>query len=321
MNQGFQQVYCRIGRLLRAAAARILTPGAVVRAILQRERMHPIVRFIHGLGVLVLLPGTVVPQSHARLLRFDAPVRELDTVREVDGPVRLRYAFTNVTDRPVVLLDVHTQCGCLQPTFSREAVAPGGRGVVEAVFDPANRLGDFSFGLTVLSTNGDYKKFNTLIARGYVVNRLPEWEIFHPWVLSPLFRADVEAVGMRRFRAWDCMRDRRREIRLYNTSDRTLRPVYDSGSAYLRMSGPAEIAPHSEAVVVYSLNPRWMEPGPFVIRSAVRVGDAVTVIEVRGLIDTRRTVVPFLPDRQERQPEPALHDGAGNPNNPNHVTL
>ncbi len=249
--------------------------------------MNPICRMVYGLGALALLPGAAAAQSHARLLRFDAPVCELDTVREVDGPVRLRYAFTNVADKPVVLLDVHTQCGCLQPTFSREAVAPGGRGVVEAVFDPANRLGDFSFGLTVLATNGDYKKFNTLIARGYVVNRLPEWEIFHPWVLSPLFRADVEAVGMRRFRPWDRMRDRRREIRLYNTSDRTLRPRYDSGSGYLRMSGPAEIAPHSEAVVVYSLNPRWMEPGPFVIRSTVRVDDTETVIEVRGLIDDK----------------------------------
>lgn len=247
--------------------------------------MNPIRWLLGCLGMLALLPGPAVAQSHARLLRFEDPVRELDTVREVDGPVRLRYFFTNVADKPVVLLDVHTQCGCLRPSFSREAVAPGGRGVVEAVFDPTNRLGDFSFGLTVLSTNGDYKKFNTLIARGYVVNRVPEAEIFHPHVLSALFRADVAEVGMRRFRPWDRMRDRRREIRLYNTSDRTLRPCYDSGSGYLRMSGPAEIAPHSEAVVVYSLNPRWMEPGPFVIRSTVRVGDTETVIEVRGLID------------------------------------
>lgn len=235
------------------------------------------------LVVMSGLPGLLAAQEHPALLRFDAPVRDLDTVREVDGPVRLRYAFTNVSDKPVVLLDVHTQCGCLHPTYDRGAVAPGERGVVHAVFDPKNRLGPFSFGMTVLSTNGDYKKFNTLIARGYVINRIPEAEIFHPYVLSAVFRADVESVGMRRFQPWEWFRTR--EIRLYNTTDRTLRPIYDSGCAYLRMSGPEVIAPHSEAVVTFGLMTRYMNPGPFTIRTSVHTGDTVTVIEVKGLID------------------------------------
>ena len=190
--------------------------------------MNPI-RCLPLLGLVLGLSPVATAQQHPRLLQFDAPERNLDTVREIDGPVRLRYEFTNVADKPVVLLDVHTQCGCLEPTFDRKAVEPGGRGVVEAVFDPRNRLGDFLFGLTVISTNGDYKKFNTLIARGYVVNRVPEWQIFHPYVLSDLFRADVEAVGMRRFRIWEQMRTRTREIRLYNTSDRTLHPLLRIG--------------------------------------------------------------------------------------------
>ena len=246
--------------------------------------MKPL-RWLPLLGLMLGITPVVMAQQHPRLLRFDAPVCDLDTVREVDGKVRLRYEFTNIADKPVVLLDVHTQCGCLEPTFDRTAVEPGGRGVVEAVFDPRNRLGDFSFGLTVISTNGDYKKVNTLVARGYVVNRLPEWEIFHPYVLSELFRADVEAVGMRRFRVWERMRARTREIRLYNVSDKTLHPRYDSGCGYLKMSGPAVIAPHSEAVVVYELTPCYMDPGPFAIRSSVVADGSVTVIEVRGLID------------------------------------
>ncbi len=240
------------------------------------------IRKIAWLG-MILIPGLTAAQQHPRLLRFDTPVQQLDTVREVDGPVRLRYEFTNIADKPVVLLDVHTQCGCLQPTFDRKAVAPGARGAVEAVFDPTNRLGRFSFGLTVIATNGDYKKFNTLVAQGYVVNRVPEWEIFHPYVLSEVFRADVDIVGMRRFRPWEWFRTR--QIRLYNTSGRTLYPVYDAGCGYLRMEGPEVIPPHSEAVVTFGLMIRFMEPGSFVLRPSIRTGDTVTVIEVRGLID------------------------------------
>lgn len=240
------------------------------------------IRKIAWLG-MILIPGLTAAQQHPRLLRFDTPVRQLDTVREVDGPVHLRYEFTNISDKPVVLLDVHTQCGCLQPTFDRKAVAPGARGAVDAVFDPTNRLGDFAFGLTVIATNGDYKKFNTLAAKGYVVNRIPEWEIFHPYVLSGVFRSNIELVGMRRFRSWEWFRSR--EIRLYNTTDQTLHPVYDSGCGYLLMEGPEVIPPHSEAVVTFGLMTRFMKQGPFVIRSSVRTGDTVTVIEVKGLID------------------------------------
>lgn len=229
------------------------------------------------------IPGLSTAQSHPRLLRFDNPTQQLDTVREVDGAIRLRYEFTNIADKPVVLLDVHTQCGCLQPVFDRKAVAPGARGVIEAVFDPANRLGDFSFGLTAISTNGDYKKFNTLIAKGHVISRIPEHEIFHPYVLSGVFRANVESVGMRRFRSWEWFRTR--GIRLYNTTGSTLHPVYDSGSGYLRMEGPDVIPPHSEAVVTFGLITCFMDPGPFVIRSSVRTGDTVTAIEVKGFVD------------------------------------
>lgn len=217
-----------------------------------------------------------------RLLSFEEPVRELGKIREVDGAVKLRYEFTNVSDKPVTLLEVHTQCGCLQPAYSREPVAPGGRGVVDAVFDPKNRLGDFMIGLTVISTNGDYKKFNTLKIRGYVVNRIPEEEIFHPYVLSETFRADVDAVGMRRFRPGDGPRTR--QIKLFNTTDKPLQPVYRPGSPHLRMTGPAEIAPRSEAVVEYELDPRNMETGPFTIRSVVGTSGTETTIEVRGLI-------------------------------------
>lgn len=217
-----------------------------------------------------------------RLLRFDEPVQRLDTVREADGAVRLRYAFTNISPKPVTLLDVHTQCGCFTPSWDRKPVPPGGRGVVEAVFDPKNRLHDFSIGLTVIATDGDYRKFNTLKVTGYVVSRIPEEEIFYPYVLCDAFRADVDAVGMRRFVPGDGPRER--SIRLWNRSGRTLHPVYASGDRRLRMSGPSEIAPGTEAVVVYAFDPRGSAPGPFALRSTIRTEAGETVVEIRGLI-------------------------------------
>lgn len=232
-----------------------------------------------AVAVAVSLP---LAAQKPRLLRFDEPVQRLDTVREVDGAVRLRYAFTNVSPKPVALLDVHTQCGCFTPSWDRKPVPPGGRGVIEAVFDPKNRLRDFSIGLTVIATDGDYKKYNTLKVVGYVVSRIPEEEIFYPYVLSDAFRADVDAVGMRRFVPGDGPRER--SIRLWNRSDRTLHPVYESGDRRLVVSGPSEIAPRTEAVVVFTFDPRGSEPGHFTLRPAIRTEAGDTAVEIRGLI-------------------------------------
>lgn len=244
-------------------------------------------RLIRNLLLLALCAPPAATAGTPRLLRFDRPVQSLDTVREIDGPVKLRYEFTNITDKPVTLLDVHTQCGCLQPVWEHKPVPPGGRGVVEAVFDPKNRLHEFSIGLTVISTNGDYKKFNTLKAGGYVVSRIPEEELFFPYELSPVFRAEAEAVGMRLFRPGDGPRTR--QIRLFNRSDRTLQAEYVANNPYLRMSGPPTIAPRSEAVVVYELDPQKLAPGDFTIRTVLRTGRDETVIEVRGAKTDKKT--------------------------------
>jgi hypothetical protein len=76
-------------------------------------------------------------------------------------------------------------------------VKPGGKGTVEVTFDPKDRYGDFSIGLTVIAGNGNYRKFNTLVVKGYVISRIPEAEIRYPYALSAALRADNRAIGMR----------------------------------------------------------------------------------------------------------------------------
>lgn len=229
-----------------------------------------------------ILAPLLTPAANPRLLRFEEPVKNLGKVAETDGTVKLRFEYTNIADKEVTLLDVHTQCGCAQPEFNRKPVKPGGKGVVEVTFDPKDRYGDFSIGLTVIADNGDYRKFNTLIVKGDVISRIPEAEIRYPYALSAALRADNKAIGMRQLSRSDPKRTR--QLRLFNTSAKTLKLTYLTDSKHLVLSGPGQIVPDSEAVLKFTLDPRNMPNGQFVLKCAVRTQDEEIPIEVKGLI-------------------------------------
>ena len=221
--------------------------------------------------IATILAPQVAPAANPRLLRFEEPVKNLGKVAETDGTVQLRFEYTNIADKEVTLLDVHTQCGCAQPAFSRKPVKPGDKGIVEVTFDPKDRYGDFSIGLTVIAGNGNYRKFNTLVVKGYVISRIPEAEIRYPYALSAALRADNKAIGMRQLSRSDPKRTR--QLRLLNTSAKTLRLAYRTDSGHLALSGPGEIAPGKEAVLEFTLNPRNMPDGQFVLKCTVSTQD------------------------------------------------
>lgn len=174
------------------------------------------------------------------------------------------------------------QCGCARPEFSRKPGKPGGKGTVEVTFDPKDRYGDFSIGLTVIAGNGNYRKFNTLVVKGYVISRIPEAEIRYPYALSAALRADNRAIGMRQLSRSDPKRTR--QLRLLNTSAKTLRLAYRTDSGHLALSGPGEIAPGKEAVLEFTLDPRNMPDGQFVLKCTVSTQDEEIPVEVKGQI-------------------------------------
>jgi len=146
----------------------------------------------------MLLAGIFVPAEAApRLLRFDVPVQDIGHLRYDAGNVKVIFEYVNVSDKPVTILDIHAQCGCTKPVWKRRAVAPGARSRVEVEYDPSSFIGEQNAHLTVISTNGDYKKFNTITVRSFVERDETLEQIRHPYILSPGLRSDRDAVGMR----------------------------------------------------------------------------------------------------------------------------
>lgn len=50
-------------------------------------------------------------------------------------PVTVEYTITNTGNKPLVLTNVTTSCACAVADWTKNAIAPGEKGMVKAVFD------------------------------------------------------------------------------------------------------------------------------------------------------------------------------------------
>ena len=59
------------------------------------------------------------------------------------------FSFVNNGTRPIKILTVQASCGCTTPAWSKDPVAPGKSGFIQASFNPVGRPGYFNKSLTV----------------------------------------------------------------------------------------------------------------------------------------------------------------------------
>ncbi|SEA86584.1 Protein of unknown function [Alistipes timonensis JC136] len=177
--------------------------------------------------------------AQARLV-FEPDTWDFGTIRESDGRVSHTFTGVNRGDKPLVILDVVTSCGCTVPEFSRQPVTPGGKTQITVTYDPMNRPGTFTKELWVYSN--ERKKVASITVQGNVTPREKSLEELYP----------VDAGGGLRLSttlsAFSYIYQGRQvqgSIGYANASDRTvrlsLRPQDESG--LLQVDAPQRIAP------------------------------------------------------------------------------
>lgn len=215
--------------------------------------------------VLVFL-AVFVPQVAAwgegtpRILRFEPAVISIDTVRYDAGEVPVRFECVNICDKPVAIIDVRSQCGCARPSFSKASIAPGEKGYVDVLLDPEHLFAEQKRHLTVVATNGDYRKFNTLTITGYVDRGVSEKEIRYPFVIFSGLRSDLETVGLRLSKKGDVPV---REFTIYNESSSEMKLDWASDDRCVDADVPAVIKPGTAAKVKVSVNTRRFDSGSY----------------------------------------------------------
>lgn len=209
----------------------------------------------------IFIPRTMVRgEGTPRILSFDPNVISIDTVRYDAGEITVRFECTNICDKPVAIIDVRSQCGCTRPSFGKASIAPGKKGYVDVVFDPHTLFADQKRHLTVVATNGEYRKFSTLTITGYVDRGVSEEEVRYPYVLAEGLRSDQNTIGMRLSKRGDVPV---REFTIYNGSSSVMKLDWTSEDRCVMAEVPDEIKPGESAKIKVSVKTRWLPSGSY----------------------------------------------------------
>ena len=101
--------------------------------------------------MLLLIVSLGSAQQKASVMSFSKTKHDFGNLEQKNGPARVTFEFINTGSKPVIIGNVKSSCGCTTPSWSKQPIAPGKKGFVDAVYDPRNRPGHFSKTVTVYS--------------------------------------------------------------------------------------------------------------------------------------------------------------------------
>ena len=96
-------------------------------------------------------------------------------------PVTVQYTITNTGNKPLVLTNVTTSCGCAVAEWTKSPIEPGEKGMVSATFD-AQALGHFNKTIGIYSNAQPSLVYLTFL--GEVVQEVKNYEETHPYLIG-----------------------------------------------------------------------------------------------------------------------------------------
>jgi len=118
------------------------------------------------------------PAEKAATTKKDGPVitfekDEYDFGKIEKGNIaKYQFKFRNTGNQALVIVNVRPSCGCTTPSWSKEPVAPGATGYIEAAYNSNSGHGTFTKSITVTTNIPDQSK--VLYIKGEVITPLSE---------------------------------------------------------------------------------------------------------------------------------------------------
>lgn len=110
--------------------------------------------------------------KHMPEFKFEDAQNTFDFATIPEGPaVKHDFIFENRGDEPLVISNAQASCGCTSPTFPKEAILPGKKGIISVTYTTLGHLGNFRKSIYITSNangNNANNQFE-LIITGIVV--------------------------------------------------------------------------------------------------------------------------------------------------------
>lgn len=87
-------------------------------------------------------------------IKFDKRTHDFGKIEEKNGDVTCYFVFENLGDKPIIITNVETSCGCTTPEYPKTPILPKKKGKISATFSPKNRPGKFHKAITIYSNAG-----------------------------------------------------------------------------------------------------------------------------------------------------------------------
>ena len=115
-------------------------------------------RILFLLIVLFATGMVSAQQKEASITVVGDAVHDFGDIKESDGSVSHSFTVLNNGELPLVISRAIASCGCTQPEWTKEPIAPGKTGEVKVTYDTAGRPGPFTKTISVYSNGktGNY---------------------------------------------------------------------------------------------------------------------------------------------------------------------
>lgn len=128
--------------------------------------MKKLITMLLALAFTSILASFNVSAQSGDPVTVNKTVHDFGDIYVTDGPVSCTFTFKNVSDKPVLLFQVVSSCGCTEAEWTREPIQPGKTGTVTATY--SNEDGPYPFDKTITVYVSEMKKPFVLHIRGSV---------------------------------------------------------------------------------------------------------------------------------------------------------
>ena len=207
--------------------------------------------------ILTLLLFTAAASAaQQNVVEFNEKVHDFGDILLSDGAVSCTFTFKNVGQKPFVVHQIASSCGCTTPTWSREPIMPGKSGKIDVTF--ANDQGPYPFEKSLTVYISELSRPVILKIKGQAFEKRKDIDEIYTIKIGGVLGLRQDSFTMGYIDKGAVKSD---ETQIANLSSRPVKVEAADASQGLSLSvAPNPIPARSSARLTYSFDTRKMKP-------------------------------------------------------------